>query len=78
MSRRRRRAGPILPTATARFWRSHCPARSFMPIPGRCPTRAMPAIQLASVLPGLDIAQTAKKLESGKDFVYLDRKLMPK
>jgi cell division protein FtsI (penicillin-binding protein 3) len=35
------------------------------------------AMLLGSVLPGLDVAATAKKLESGKDFVYLDRKLMP-
>jgi cell division protein FtsI (penicillin-binding protein 3) len=35
------------------------------------------AVELGSVLPGLDVAGTVKKLESGKDFVYLDRKLMP-
>ncbi len=35
------------------------------------------AFELGRVLPGLDVAATAKKLESGKDFVYLDRKLMP-
>ncbi len=35
------------------------------------------AYQLASVLPGLNVAATEQKLESGKDFVYLDRKLMP-
>ena len=32
---------------------------------------------LAGVLPGLDVAGTEKKLQSGKDFVYLDRKLLP-
>jgi cell division protein FtsI (penicillin-binding protein 3) len=32
------------------------------------------AVELGSVLPGLDVAATEKKLESGKDFVYLDRK----
>jgi cell division protein FtsI (penicillin-binding protein 3) len=35
------------------------------------------AQQLGGVLPGLDIALTEKKLSSGKDFVYLDRKLSP-
>ena len=35
------------------------------------------AMELGSVLPGLDVAATQRKLESGKDFVYLDRKLMP-
>jgi cell division protein FtsI (penicillin-binding protein 3) len=35
------------------------------------------AVELGSVLPGLDVDGTLKKLESGKDFVYLDRKLMP-
>ncbi len=33
--------------------------------------------KLASVLPGLDEAETEHKLSSGKDFVYLDRKLTP-
>ncbi len=33
--------------------------------------------KLASVLSGLNQAETARKLESGKDFVYLDRKLTP-
>ncbi len=33
--------------------------------------------KLAGVLVGLDMAATEKKLESGKDFVYLDRKLTP-
>jgi cell division protein FtsI (penicillin-binding protein 3) len=33
--------------------------------------------QLVSVLPGLDPDATLKKLSSGKDFVYLDRKLTP-
>jgi cell division protein FtsI (penicillin-binding protein 3) len=33
--------------------------------------------RLASVLPGLDEDLTEKKLSSGKDFVYLDRKLTP-
>jgi cell division protein FtsI (penicillin-binding protein 3) len=33
--------------------------------------------QLGSVLPGLDLVDTEKKLSSGKDFVYLDRKLSP-
>jgi cell division protein FtsI (penicillin-binding protein 3) len=33
--------------------------------------------KLASVLPGLDGNATEKKLSSGKDFVYLDRKLTP-
>jgi cell division protein FtsI (penicillin-binding protein 3) len=45
--------------------------------PKQVPDPRDAAIQLASVLPGLDVAATAKKLESGKDFVYLDRKLMP-
>jgi cell division protein FtsI (penicillin-binding protein 3) len=45
--------------------------------PRQVPDPRDAAIQLASVLPGLDITATAKKLESGKDFVYLDRKLMP-
>jgi cell division protein FtsI (penicillin-binding protein 3) len=35
------------------------------------------AAKLAAVLPGLDEAATAKKLSSGKNFVYLDRKLTP-
>ncbi len=33
--------------------------------------------KLASVLPGLDTGETEKRLSSGKDFVYLDRKLTP-
>jgi cell division protein FtsI (penicillin-binding protein 3) len=33
--------------------------------------------QLGNVLPGLDLVETEKKLSSGKDFVYLDRKLSP-
>jgi cell division protein FtsI (penicillin-binding protein 3) len=33
--------------------------------------------KLAAVLPGLNAAQTLAKLRSGKDFVYLDRKLTP-
>ncbi len=33
--------------------------------------------KLASVLPGLDQPKTLGKLRSGKDFVYLDRKLSP-
>ncbi len=33
--------------------------------------------ELAAVLSGLDVRETEKKLESGKDFVYLDRKLTP-
>ncbi len=33
--------------------------------------------ELAAVLAGLDVKGTEKKLESGKDFVYLDRKLTP-
>jgi cell division protein FtsI (penicillin-binding protein 3) len=33
--------------------------------------------RLAGVLARLDVAATEKKLESGKDFVYLDRKLTP-
>jgi cell division protein FtsI (penicillin-binding protein 3) len=35
------------------------------------------AVALSGVLPGLDVAATERKLKSGKDFVYLDRKLMP-
>ena len=35
------------------------------------------AAKLGTVLPGLDVAATAKKLGSGKSFVYLDRKLTP-
>ncbi len=45
--------------------------------PRQVPDPRDAAVQLGSVLPGLDVAATAKKLESGKDFVYLDRKLMP-
>jgi cell division protein FtsI (penicillin-binding protein 3) len=33
--------------------------------------------KLSDVLPGLDAVATMKKLSSGKDFVYLDRKLTP-
>jgi cell division protein FtsI (penicillin-binding protein 3) len=33
--------------------------------------------KLAAVLPGLDQTKTMAKLRSGKDFVYLDRKLSP-
>jgi cell division protein FtsI (penicillin-binding protein 3) len=39
------------------------------------PVRAVQ--ELAAVLPGLDAAKTLAKLRSGKDFVYLDRKLTP-
>jgi cell division protein FtsI (penicillin-binding protein 3) len=35
------------------------------------------AEKLASVLPGLDAADTQRRLASGKDFVYLDRQLAP-
>jgi cell division protein FtsI (penicillin-binding protein 3) len=35
------------------------------------------AQKLGRVLPGLDLPVTEKKLKSGKDFVYLDRKLTP-
>ncbi len=35
------------------------------------------AARLATVLTGLDVPETEKKLASGKDFVYLDRKLTP-
>ena len=35
------------------------------------------ALALAGALPGLDVAATERKLRSGKDFVYLDRKLLP-
>ncbi len=35
------------------------------------------AKKLATVLAGLDVPETAKRLASGKDFVYLDRKLTP-
>ena len=33
--------------------------------------------KLVSVLPGLDGNQTEARLSSGKDFVYLDRRLTP-
>jgi cell division protein FtsI (penicillin-binding protein 3) len=33
------------------------------------------AAKLATVLPGLDVADTERRLASGKDFVYLDRQL---
>lgn len=45
--------------------------------PKQVPNPRAAAARLGSVLPGLDVAGTARKLESGKDFVYLDRKLMP-
>ncbi|HQU03209.1 MAG: peptidoglycan glycosyltransferase [Acidocella sp. 20-57-95] len=45
--------------------------------PKQVPNAADAAAKLASVLPGLDVAETAKRLSSGKDFVYLDRKLTP-
>ena len=35
------------------------------------------AEKLGAMLPGLDVTATAKKLGSGKSFVYLDRKLTP-
>jgi cell division protein FtsI (penicillin-binding protein 3) len=35
------------------------------------------AEQLAAVLPGLDLAETDRRLASNKDFVYLDRQLTP-
>ena len=43
--------------------------------PRQVPDAGTAAAQLAAVLPGLDQAATAAKLGSGKDFVYLDRKL---
>jgi cell division protein FtsI (penicillin-binding protein 3) len=35
------------------------------------------AEKLAEVLPGLDVAETGRRLASAKDFVYLDRQLTP-
>ncbi len=45
--------------------------------PRQVPDPAGAAAKLAAVLPGLDEAETAHKLGSGKAFVYLDRKLSP-
>ncbi len=45
--------------------------------PRQVPDAAAATAQLAAVLPGLDATETLKKLSSGKDFVYLDRKLTP-
>ncbi|MDR3520230.1 MAG: penicillin-binding protein 2 [Acidocella sp.] len=45
--------------------------------PKQVPDPQAATAKLASVLPGLDVAETEKKLSSGKDFVYLDRRLTP-
>ncbi len=45
--------------------------------PRQVPDAQVAAARLAQVLPDLDEAATAQKLGSGKDFVYLDRKLTP-
>ncbi len=48
-----------------------------MPIRARSPIREQAAEKLAAVLPGLDLAETERRLASGKEFVYLDRQLTP-
>lgn len=45
--------------------------------PRQVPNAVDAVTKLARVLPGLDQAATLQKLESAKDFVYLDRKLTP-
>lgn len=45
--------------------------------PKQVPDPVEATAKLASVLPGLDAVATEKRLASGKDFVYLDRKLTP-